>query len=256
MFLLFSFPLLLNTNGLKETKSITESFNSTHTGISNLTKAIIYTDSVYMINSKSNFFDTLLYVNTVSDFVKERFYHGLSNYSIADNWIAFIIGKFVWSHVSAIVIPNDLLKHNEGLCSQQTIVFLALLKQKGISFRSVGLGYSKGPGHFLSEVRYQGDWHLYDVTMEPEWEKVKSKHMSMAYYQYYPDSLYLAYQYRLEKTLFDKIMERVEFGKINEMPAKNMQLFHQITKLLTYVVPVIFLLLFFWFYKKRLKSNT
>ena len=46
----------------------------------------------------------------VSDIVKKRFYHGLSEYSIKDNWIAYIGGKLFWNHLVAIVDPDDIIK--------------------------------------------------------------------------------------------------------------------------------------------------
>jgi hypothetical protein len=188
-----------------------------------------------------NNFDTAQYVQIASKFTKERFYHGLSHYSISDNWIACLSGKFLWIHLSAIVNPNDILKHPEGLCSQQTIVFMELLKKKGINVRSIGLGYIEGPGHFLSEAYYNGSWHLHDVTMEPSWENVVHHHRSMSYYQSNKDSLYLAYESIYDKQLFNKLLEKVVISRTNEFPAKKMLFFHQITLFFTYLLPFFFL---------------
>ncbi|MBI3519555.1 MAG: transglutaminase domain-containing protein [Bacteroidetes bacterium] len=213
-------------------------------------KAVLYTDSVYSKNGSLQF-DTAKYVHIISNFTKERFYHGLSNYNLSDNWIAYFLGKLLWSHFSAIVIPDDILKYPQGLCSQQTIIFMELLKRKGIKVRSVGLGYKEGPGHFLCEVYYGGAWRLYDVTKEPEWKKLTNKHLSMDYYLSNKDSLYLAYKSRMPLTVFNKLTERVNYGEVNKFPAEKMLLFHKITKALTYILPISLLFLAIGSYKKR-----
>lgn len=203
-------------------------------------KVINYLDTVYGLNNCGNF-DTSVYVQAASKLVKERFHYGLSRYSVSDNWIASLSGNLVWSHFSAIVDPNDLLKHSDGLCSQQTMVFLEILRMKGIPFRTVGLGYEEGPGHFLSEVRYNGEWHLHDVTKEPQWSKIVNHHFRLDYYLEHRDSLFIAYEGKISRPVFDKLLEKVEYGEINEFPAKNMLLFHQVSKIMTYILPLLFL---------------
>ncbi len=157
--------------------------------------------------------------------------------------------------MSAIVAPNDILKYPYGLCSQQTIVFMELLKRKGIKSRSVGLGYDEGPGHFLSEVYYEGSWHLYDISAEPVWKKIHNHHKSMEYYLNNKDSLYIVYESRMPKPLFDKITEKVVYGKVNDFPAKKMLLFHRFTYVLILFLPVFLLSLFFFYYMRERKNN-
>jgi hypothetical protein len=212
-----------------------------------------YVDS---LNEASSVKDTSAYVLLCSETVKDRFYFGLAEYSLKDNWIAFAAGKLFWSHFRAIVKPDDILDHTNGLCSQQTIVFLELLKRKNIKFRSVGLGHREGPGHFVCEVYYQGDWHLFDVTKEPDWEKTSSPHASMGYYLNHKDSLYKVYKDLIPYELFAKFTEKIEYGAENEFPAKNMALFHDITLALTYFLPVIiFYLLVRTWTKKKVRSS-
>jgi hypothetical protein len=228
----------------------TELFDQKLAHINSINKAIKYNDSIYD-TYHHQIFDTLTYIQITSDFVKNRFYHGLSNYSIKDNWIAYLAGHSLWSHFSAIVIPDDILKHNEALCSQQTIVFLDLIRQKNIKYRTVGLGVDEGPGHFLCEVYYNSDWHLYDVTKEPNWLALKTPHKSLNYYLGSKNELYQAYSGKIDSLVFFRIISNIRYGKINEMPAQKMSLFHKITKIITYLLPIIFLLLFIWFYKRR-----
>ena len=222
--------------------------------VNSMDKAVTYIDSTY--NSRHlPVFDTAQYVFTVSEFTKDRFYHGVSYYSFSENWIAWLSGKVLWSHLSAIVEPNDILKHSEGLCSQQTIVFMELLKYKNINTRSIGLGYKEGPGHFLCEVHYNNSWRLHDVTMEPQWKKVANIHRSIEYYLTHKDSLYLVYENRLNKTIFDKITEKVVYGNVNTFPANNMRLFHKGTLALTYILPLFFVVMFIVTSSRKEKSE-
>ncbi len=240
-------PIVFSTvSNLKNTYKNKELFNIELSRFKSIVDITAHIDGIYFATHSSPEIDTLAYVKITSDIVKKRFYHGLSEYSIKDNWIAYLGGKMLWKHLTAIVDPDDILDYNEGLCSQQTIIFLEILKRKGIKTRWIGLGYKEGPGHFLAEVFYNGKWHMYDVDMEPNWGNVVNHHESVAYYQQYQDSLYLAYEGIISRTLFDKIMEKVEYGEINEFPAKNMLLFHLITKMVTYLVPILlsFLILY------------
>ena len=241
LFLLSIFPFLglLPKNNVAK-KYTEELFSPDLLRINSMDKAIEYIDSVYTINCPGKF-DTLNYVRVVTKFTKERFFHGLSNYSLSDNWIAFLSGKFLWTHMYSLVDPEDILKHPEGLCSQQTIVFMEILKRKNIHVRSVGLGYEKGPGHFVAEVHYNNAWHLHDVTIEPVWSKVVNHHQSMDYYLINKDSLYLAYEDKYNRPLFNKLLEKVIYGEVDDFPAKNMLLFHHITLVITYLLPLFFL---------------
>lgn len=220
--------------------------------VNTLEKAIRYTDSLYATYNTASY-DTAKYVKAVTRFTKERFYHGLAVYDFSENWITYLCGKYFWTHLSAVVSADDILKHPEGLCSQQTIVFMEILKRKNIHVRSVGLGYTTGPGHFLAEAHYKGSWHLHDVTVEPVWSKVVNHHESMNYYLLNKDSLYLAYEGKYDRPLFNKLLEKVVYGEVDDFPAKKMLLFHRVTYVLTYLLPLFFLgmFLFVTFRKKQ-----
>lgn len=242
--LLFSvIPFAFRSNSDIQNKThVSEAYNPKLNSINNIESAVDYINNEYNKHNLSGF-DTVKYVQIVSKFTKERFYHGLSHYSFGDNWILFLSGKLFWSHVSAIVNPNDILKYSEALCSQQTIVFMDILTKKGINVRTVGLGYKEGPGHFLAEVYYSGKWHLYDVTLEPDWKKIVAHHESMEYYMNNKDTLYAVYNNSLNRSVFDKILNKVNYGEINEFPANNMLLLHRFTFLLIYCLPVVLLIL-------------
>lgn len=210
-------------------------------------------DGIYSVQHSLDKIDTSAYVNICSEIVKRRFYHGSSNYSVNENWIALICGKLFWSHLSAIVNPDDILNYNGALCSQQAIVFMDILKNKGISTRSVGWGKKEGPGHFLTEVFYNNDWHLYDINKEPRWQKITNKHNSMNYYLNNKDSLSIIYDGIIDKKILSVFLKQIRYGEVNEFPAKNMLLFHRITKTITYLLPLFFIILIVLHFIKRTK---
>lgn len=185
-------------------------------------------------------FDTARFVNCANAFVKEKFFHGYAQYSVNQNWILVLLGK-TWFHFSGVVNPNELMTYSEGLCSQQTLVFMELLKRKGIASRSVGLGYSQGPGHFLCEVRLNNRWHLYDVTCEPKWEKTQFPHESMAFYLQHRNELENVYAHHYKKEMIAKLLERVEYGATNQMPAQRMQMLHTLATFLVVLIPILLL---------------
>ncbi len=250
-------PIVFSTvTNLKYTYGNKELFNIELSRFNSIVDITVHIDGIYSATHLLPEIDTLAYVKVTSDIVKKRFYHGLSEYQLKDNWIAYLGGKMFWKHLTAIVEPDDILDYTVGLCSQQTIVFLEILKRKGIKTRWVGLGYKEGPGHFLSEVYYHGTWHTYDMDMEPKWEKVTNHHESIAYYKQYQDSLFLAYEGIVSRPLFNKIMEQVQYGEVNEFPAKKMLLFHRITKIITYLIPIFFgFLILMTLFKQKVPSK-
>lgn len=232
----------------------TELFKPELSKLNSIDKVINYVDSIYYKQSKENI-DTVLYANILSRTIKERFRYGQADYKISENWIATLLGSVLWEHMSAIVNPEDILKRQVGLCSQQTIVFMETLKRKRINVRSVGLGYKEGPGHFLCEVMYGGQWHLHDVTLEPKWDKITNHHKSIDYYLSNKDSLYKVYQHCWTQKAFYVLTSKIVFGKPNEFQAKKMFMFHKVTFVFTYMIPVFFLSLFL-FELFRKKNNT
>jgi len=244
IFILSSLPFIINVDeSFVNSKKANEKYLASYSSIETTERLAHFVDSICLSSSKKCALDTSEILNVAKTIIENRFFHGLSSYSFTDNWIAYLSGKIIWSHFSAIVKSNDILKSSHGLCSQQTIVFLEVLRRKKIDFRTVGLGYKEGPGHFLCEVKYNGSWHLYDVTYEPNWEESATPHQSLEYYLNNKEELYQVYRNKMDSALFYHLLTNVEYGKANVMPGQNMALFHTITKALTYIIPLIFLIL-------------
>lgn len=212
-----------------------------------------YADLLYS-EQKGSSFDTATYIISASNLVKKRFLYGISNYSFKENWIIVLLGNVCWEHIMAKVGPDEILEGYEGLCSQQTIVFMELAKRRGINVRTVGLGLPQGPGHFICEVKYGGKWHLFDVTKEPAWEKISNKHESLDYYLANKDSLFLVYEHKLKSSELEKIMTNVKYGVENEFPAKRMLLLHKISSVVMFGLPILFLYLFSRERKKSVRN--
>ena len=237
----------------KPSRSSNELYKPELIRLNTIGKFTTYIDSSYKNNS--NVFDTAAYVSLASKLTKERFHHGSSDYRFSENWIIYLCGKLFWSHFSSIVLPDDILKYEMGLCSQQTIVFMDVLKHKNIKIRSVGLGYKEGPGHFLCEVKYNGQWHIHDVSLEPVWSNIANDHLSMDYYLTKKDSLFLVYKSRIPRSTFYKLLEKKIYGDINQMPAQNMAMFHRFTFFLIYFIPSLLLFFGVLSYWKKTKKG-
>ncbi len=239
-FLIFSLIPFLKKDQKIETEKNSgyDEYNIQLNQINSIEKSIAFIEKNELKNNSK--LDTLKYVLNASEFVKKRFYHGVSRYTISENWIACLSGFLIWDHFSAIVNPDHILKHNKALCSQQSIVFMEILKRKGITTRFIGLGEKGKNGHFVNEVYYNNSWHFFDVNKEPHWGKINIKHESAEFYKNNPDYLIKIYEKILDKKDIMKLINHINYGEPNEFPAKKMLLFHFISKLFTYFIPLIF----------------
>lgn len=231
-----------------------EKFDPSLGNLKSIEQILAYTDKEYKGGDFNSTEDTLNYVLHVTDIFKNRFCHGELNFRFSENWIAWAAGKLFWSHFSSMVHTKDIVKHSKCLCNQQTLAYMEALIQKGIDVRTVGLGY-KVPGHFLCEVWYGGTWHLYDISLEPNWDKIENPHSDLEYYLRDKDMFYKIYEGRIPRSLFDKIMEKHFYGERNDLPGKKMKFFQSFSEALTYILPITFLVLFLVSYRERKKVS-
>jgi hypothetical protein len=163
--------------------------------------------------------DELEYLNIASTLVKERFYYsGYSFYDAGENIILYLLGKYVWYDFAAIVIPDDILKKEHAACSQQSIVLMELFKMNGFSVRKVGLNH-----HFTLEAKFKGNWYFFDPTFEPN---LNEKRTSLK--KLYADKKKLIESYKHVMNTKQVLwrFEKINYGKVNEYPAKKMKLLH------------------------------
>jgi hypothetical protein len=201
-----------------------------------------YLDKTAVLNGVK--VDTGEYVNLARNIIAQRFYHGYASYGMRNNWVAFLAGTFIWNDFFGIVIPDDILKYNGALCSQQTMVFGELLKIKGYEIRKVMLN-----GHFCNEVFYNNSWHFYDPDMEPVFPK-DIQRPSIKDLIANKDLLHKVYKNKLDEVSINRIFSKHEEGDIDVFPAKKMAFFHYGTKVLSDWLWVLFLCLAVYFRKK------
>lgn len=192
-----------------------------------------YTDSSCAGQSKQS----LDYVRFLSKTFSDRFYHGYSHYSFQDNWIAYLSGKIIWSHLSAIVLPDDILKHPQAACSQVSIVLAEALKRIGVPYRKVGL-----KNHFVLEAYINKKWYLFDANMEPQFPNGRKSLAELKA----AHELYEGYKGKLSPIQADYTFSVIKYGKTNEALAPHASIYHKVTSILSFLLP-LFLMVYILF---------
>ncbi|MGH2646098.1 MAG: hypothetical protein ACRDE8_00970, partial [Ginsengibacter sp.] len=159
---LFFLPLLFNISpGEKPVYNNSEIFDPSLSKINSIQKLINYSDSLAKTNHVK--IGSLSYGVLVASFLRKRFYHGFSCYTLQKNWIAvaaqFLFGKGLASPVD----PDEIMKFPYAGCSQQAIVLMKVMKEKKIPYRSVGF-----PHHYATELQFKNNWYFFDPNMEPK----------------------------------------------------------------------------------------
>jgi hypothetical protein len=252
-FLAFIFQLTGKSNPLSKledsTKSVyngIEAYDPSLSRLNSLEKLEQYCDSIYgekaFAGGSIEFERT--YTDIVSSAVRNRFFHGYSYYSINDNYLAKIVAKVTMPGLNALVIPDEILKHPYAACSQQSIVMMEVLKDKGLSTRKISFEGKKFGGHFAFEVFYDGTWHFNDPNLEPD-KSVLDNHgrPGIDFLVRNPDILTKAYAHRSSEEILD-IFPTYSYGPVNKFPAPKALIFQKATHFLTYTIWIVFLIAF------------
>ena len=133
-----------------------EEFDARLKSIQNVDEAVAYVQGMNPRNDPRSLADA------ADEFVRRRFVHGYSELTPAQNWLAYLAG-FLWYDLKSPVLPEDILKFRRAACSQQSIIFQAIVRKLGLDVRSVRL-----VGHFVSAVKIGDDWRVYDANREIE----------------------------------------------------------------------------------------
>lgn len=233
-----------------------EEYDASLQRLDNIEKLTDYCDSLYAeqvyagdpIRFESGF------PEVAASVVRKRFYHGYSLYGFGNNPMAMFASKVSIEGLSAIVLPNDILKFPYAACSQQSIVLMKVLQQKGFKTRKVGF-LGKLGGHFCFEVFYNGAWHFYDPNMEPDVEVLKAYNQpGIAFLSSRPDVLKKAYNQYPEEKVMD-LFTNFSYGKVNAPAAPKAFLFQRVTQFLSYTIWTFFLLAFIFVRKKYLRLS-
>jgi hypothetical protein len=224
-----------------------EKFDKSLVSLNSISKLEKFTDSI--ASNRQIKTGSLAYAVMVDSIVSNRFYHGFSHFTLKDNWIAAVGERLTGIGLSAKVDLEDIMKHENAACSQQSMVMMELVHRKGLNYRKVGW-----PHHYTLETEIDGNWYFFDPNMEPtltnEQRMEKSwKKQADSIKRYYDTSMHknLSYPFGVKGIV-------ASIGPINETPARNVRLFQHLTRVLSktlWLVPLlIFLFLFSGLRKK------
>jgi hypothetical protein len=237
--------------------NLSEEFDPSLSRLNSISKLSDYCDSLFTATThqQNPFSFDASYPEIASAVIRKRFYHGYSLYGLNRNYMAMVLSKMSLAGLSAIVIPDDILKYPFAACSQQSIVLMELLQKRGYPTRSVGFS-GKPTGHFSFETYYQGSWHYNDPNKEPDLNVLKAyNNPSIAFLNQHPDILLKAYpQYSKEYVL--DVFTKYSYGAVNTFPAPRAILFQKVSLFLSYTIWSFFLLAFIWTRKKYKKLKT
>jgi hypothetical protein len=197
---------------------------------------LTYTDSLAAIHNVEP--NSLEYGDLLTEVIKILFYHGYSHYSLKENWIAAMAGKIIWYDLSAIVLPDDIVKYPMAACSQQSIVFIECLRRKGISFRKVAFDH-----HFAVEANFNG-WYFFDPDLEPDFTSVKRASLQNLLDE---NKLYDLYKDSMSPEEVNYYLANPYYGEPNRRPAENATFFHSVTKILSRTIWLLPIAIFLFF---------
>lgn len=228
-----------NYNGLEE-------YNPGLSRLNSVDKLVAYCDSLFndrqIKNSNFQFSDG--YPIIASEVIRNRFYHGYSSYSMQNNFAALLLEPLTGKWMSAIVLPEDIVKYPYAACSQQSIVMMELLERKGYETRKVTFNSKTNRGHFAFEVKYNDGWHFFDPNMEPDLAVLIPKGMpSIKELMNESDkATILSAYHHLPLPQVLGIFDQYAYGKINTFPAPYAFIYQKSTKVLSNIAWLFFLL--------------
>jgi hypothetical protein len=241
--------------------SSNEEFDPSLHSLDNITKLGKYCDSIYEQRKISSAITAAEkeYAQIATEVVRKRFYHGLSSFGVGNNYLGYIANPGYFNmYLNAPVSSNDILKFPCGICSQQAIVLMDLLKNRGYKTRKVGFYDKTISGHFCLEAFYNGSWHFFDPDLEPDMSVLNAYNQpGIEFLVAHRDILKKAYR-KMDPSRVDKLFPTYFYGKVNETEGKKARIFQQITKSLSYTIWIIFLFAFIWVRRKlvRLSKHT
>jgi len=203
--------------------------------IQNLEDLDFVIDSIISARSVGKTNEVDLHAKVTASVLRSRFFHGYSHYSLSENWMAAVAGKLVWYDLSAIVLPNDILKYPMAACSQQSIVLMEHFRNKKIPFRKIAFDH-----HFAVEGFINGQWIYFDTNLEPRFNNKRESFENLKQ----GDRLQEVYKDRLPSDNITTILGNPKYGKINAFPAPNAKILHTTLMVLSNGLWVLPLFLF------------
>ncbi|MEP6711158.1 MAG: hypothetical protein ABJA37_02020 [Ferruginibacter sp.] len=217
--------------------NLKEKFVPSLSYINSIDKLEAHTDSLAATKNIPQ--QTADYYTLLESIVSDRFYHGFSQYTLKENWVAAVSQRVIGYGLDNKVLPADIMKNEMAACSQQTAVMMAIAKKKKTNYRSVGF-----PHHYAMEVEEKGYWYFLDANMEPS---ISTNQRRLRNWRAQNDSLKKYYNAHIYSTLNYQfgVNQKASFGALNGNPAPRLKLFHIVTLLLSKLLWCIPLILLF-----------
>jgi len=178
------------------------------------------------------------YLLFASHIVSHRFTHGFSHWNLSQNWIASLGQRITGIGLACKVQPDGMMKDRIAACSQQAQILMEIFKRKGINYQKVGF-----PHHYALQAESNGKWYYLDSDNAPNMslqqrEFASWKGMSANLKPYYLTKIGNSnFNYH-----FGDDSQIAELGTINEIPARNLTAFQNITALLSkglFMIPLL-----------------
>lgn len=166
----------------------------------------------------------------IDDFVRDRFVHGVPHEPIQENWAARLAG-IAWDNLSVPVTVEGILHHRHAMCSEQSIVFMALLQRYGLEYGSVLFRWPDpdplNRGHFAVAARVDGVWRYYDSDLEARFpgtdlSRILDGSAVPALYAHNPRTV--------EKMRYAASHGGIRLAHVNQNPAPRGALFEKATR--------------------------
>jgi len=166
--------------------------------------------------------------------VRKKYFHQTAYISADTNWI--LIGAdyfFPEQYFLSAVDPEDLVKKNYAMCSQQSIIFQELIKTYQFEYASIRIisyfNETINFRHFANAVKADDDWFFFDSNREPVYDRNNPliyKKILKADKEVFR-KLYPGYNFDL------LTKEMITFGDLNTFPAKRGVMFQKTTQFLS-----------------------
>jgi hypothetical protein len=232
-----------------------DEFDSSLLYLNTISKLGDYCDSFYQANLSKRTFPGI-----VSEVLRKKFYHNYSYYNINSNPLGVMMAPIIGKGLTAVVIPDDIVKYPYAACSQQSIVGMEIFKSRRFPVRKVSmLDTVTNAGHFAYEVYYEKSWHFFDTDQEPDAQLLREyKRPSTAFLAANPELVLEAYCKQKDPQVSKRLIMNHKLGPVNKFPAPNAYLFQMGTKYFNYFGWLFFLAIIFVRYRMKnakLKSS-
>ena len=186
-------------------------------------------------------------MQSMFDLVSLRFNFNAAHHNVFSNWLLWGMG-LVHPAISHIRDPEVMVSRGHSLfCGQASYLLVRMALDSGIIARHVGLN-----GHVVMEAVYDGGWHLYDPDMEVVPlaadgrvlgldELVRAPHLLERNYAG-PKAVVIPYLRSIEDNTFMSYPQGSWFVWKSEVLFR----FEQLAAYLKYVLPLVLLLMGFW----------